>query len=72
MNKTKLIIFIVSAIIASFIANFTISSLKPEIDSELMKSVSEINKNCPFMVDKFTRLDNTVAGYKELIRFSIK
>ena len=32
------------------------------LDASLMHAASEINKSCPMMVDRETRLDNTVAG----------
>jgi hypothetical protein len=34
---------------------------KPIYDKALMEYANEINKNCPFMVDNATRLDNTIA-----------
>lgn len=33
----------------------------PGFDEKLMQTASEINKNCPFMVDSETRLDNAIA-----------
>ncbi|CCE25778.1 hypothetical protein [Methylotuvimicrobium alcaliphilum] len=39
------------------------------LDAELKKAVSAINKNGPMMADKFTRLDNALAGHKELTYF---
>jgi hypothetical protein len=38
----------------------------PELNAELIKMCSEINKNCPIVLDKFTRIDTTVAGDREL------
>jgi hypothetical protein len=34
---------------------------KPAFDKVMMEAASEINKTCPIMVDKVTRLDNSVA-----------
>lgn len=34
---------------------------KPDINKEMMQMASEINKNCPIMLDAQTRLDNTIA-----------
>jgi len=31
-------------------------------DKQLLQTAEEINKNCPIIVDKNTRLDNTLAG----------
>jgi hypothetical protein len=33
----------------------------PSIDKVMMHAASELNKTCPFMVDRDTRLDNAVA-----------
>jgi len=33
----------------------------PSLDKELMKAASELNKTCPVMVDRETRLDNAIA-----------
>ena len=33
----------------------------PTFDKQMMQVASEINKTCPIMVDKETRLDNTIA-----------
>jgi hypothetical protein len=34
----------------------------PSFETQLMKVAAELNKNCPFMVDSDTRLDNSVGG----------
>ncbi len=33
----------------------------PSFDKQMMQAASELNKTCPIMVDKETRLDNTVS-----------
>jgi hypothetical protein len=33
----------------------------PELDKVLIKEANELNKNCPFMVDQVTRLDNALV-----------
>ena len=33
----------------------------PNLDKELMKAASELNKTCPIMVDRETQLDNAIA-----------
>jgi hypothetical protein len=35
-----------------------------------MHFASEMNKNCPFMVDSETRLDNTIAGESKSILYN--
>jgi hypothetical protein len=35
--------------------------LTPSIGKQLVEAVNEMNKNCPIMVDKETRLDNTMT-----------
>ena len=40
------------------------------IDSELTKIASEINKNCPFNVDKDTRLDGVLALPNKTIQYN--
>ena len=42
----------------------------PSFDSQLMKLSSEINKNCPFMIDSETRLDNTFGGAGKSIAYN--
>lgn len=42
----------------------------PSIDSQLMSIANEMNKNCPFMVDAETRLDNTMAGEGETFYYN--
>lgn len=42
----------------------------PSIDSQLMHYANEINKNCPFMVDSETRLDNAVPGEDKTIYYN--
>ncbi|MFT4667421.1 MAG: hypothetical protein ACI8YQ_003553 [Polaribacter sp.] len=61
-NKNGLIGLAVG-MIAYFIVSGALSSFfeKPSFDKVLMASANEINKNCPLMVDRETRLDNSIA-----------
>jgi hypothetical protein len=34
----------------------------PSFESQLMKMATELNRNCPVMLDRETRLDNTMGG----------
>jgi hypothetical protein len=49
------------AFLLSYYAVQEIFFKPPSFDKLMMQVASEINKNCPFMVDQFTRLDNSVA-----------
>ena len=56
---------VIGAITGAFLLCLIFSCLscgKDSFDKELMKTAEEINKNCPIMLDKHTRLDNTLAG----------
>ncbi len=64
-HNTKQIIisaiaFVISFIIAKFAVEYFINR-NNTFDKQLMKAASDLNKSCPVMVDKDTRLDNTVA-----------
>jgi hypothetical protein len=63
-EKKKKILTTVVYFVFFFGAYFTVQQIffkPPSIDKLLMKTASEINKSCPFMVDQFTRLDNAMA-----------
>ena len=61
VDKKKLIGGIVGS--AMFAVFFFLAQqlFTPSFDKIMVKTASEINKTCPFMVDEYTRLDNTVA-----------
>ena len=42
----------------------------PTYDQVMMKAASEINKSCPMMVDKETRLDNAVALPENIFQYN--
>lgn len=63
-QKTKIdrnkIIGIVAGAVTFFIAFYlTQQLLSPSFDKQLLQISNELNKNCPMMVDQFTRLDNS-------------
>ncbi len=59
---------IFGAILYQLISHFVFAP--PTFDEQLMKISSEINKNCPFMVDQDTRLDNTMGGPGKFITYN--
>tara|TARA_R110002049_G_scaffold2511_8_gene18413 strand:+ start:139 stop:573 length:435 start_codon:yes stop_codon:yes gene_type:complete len=59
-SRTKKIIGLVAGFGAMIlIQQFFFKS--PSFDQAMMEAASELNKSCPIMVDKETRLDNAVA-----------
>ena len=44
--------------------------LKPSFDKEMMKAASELNKSCPIMVDRETRLDNAIALPNNIFQYN--
>jgi hypothetical protein len=43
---------------------------EPSFDKIMLKSVNEINKNCPIQVDKITRLDNVMTHPDNVFQFN--
>ncbi|HMC85529.1 MAG TPA: zinc-ribbon domain-containing protein [Chitinophagaceae bacterium] len=43
---------------------------KPSFDKNMMKAASELNKSCPIMVDRETRLDNAVALPNNILQYN--
>ncbi len=71
-KKSKFIPLIVG-IIAFGISFFGVKMLfnsSNSFDQAMMKAASEINKNCPIMVDKNTRLDNAVALPENVFQYN--
>jgi|SRR5690554_4396715 len=42
----------------------------PSYDKVMMQAASELNKNCPIMVDGMTRLDNAVALPNRILQYN--
>lgn len=58
------ILIVVITIVAGAIGNYVVRNYFLEdinFDQELMKTSEELNKNCPFIIDQDTRLDNTIV-----------
>jgi len=59
MNFKTLAGIVVGIVAMVLVQQFFFKS--PSFDKQMMQMASELNKNCPVMVDAETRLDNTVA-----------
>src|SRR5690554_6928537 len=55
----SIIVIVLAGTIGKQVASSLFKPSEETIDSQLMKFSNEVNKNCPFMVDSETRLDNT-------------
>jgi len=62
INKylSYVIAIIVGVVVYQLVSHFLFKP--PSFETQLMKVAAELNKNCPFMVDSDTRLDNAVGG----------
>ncbi|NOT73759.1 MAG: hypothetical protein HOP08_02440 [Cyclobacteriaceae bacterium] len=63
-GNSKKVIGIIVGIAAFALSYFAVQQIffkKAGLDKALMEAASEINKACPVMIDKDTRLDNAVA-----------
>ncbi len=47
-----------------------VGCFKDMFDADLMRAAIEINKNCPIMVDRETRLDNTIALPNKVFQYN--
>jgi hypothetical protein len=71
INLKTVIGIIVGIVVAALLQQIVIPKLfAPSIDSQLMDMTSEMNKNCPYMVDSDTRLDNVVPGAGKTIIYN--
>ena len=70
-SKTSLMFSIV--IFMCFTATQLFGADTSSIDEELLKEANNMNMKCPFMVDKYTRLDSTFAveGKKFVYSYTI-
>ena len=63
-QTNKIVIIIFAIIFGSMIGKLSVGSSSAKsssLDKLLMKAASEINENCPFMVDENIRVDNAIA-----------
>jgi len=75
MKKTRSAILIISSIVGAFvgpIGYFTAMQFwggAASFDKALVRTADAINKTCPIMVDKDTRLDSTMGGPGKKFRY---
>ena len=63
----------IAGAVAFFLAYFLVQQLffrAPSLDKTMMAMASEINKSCPVMVDKDTRLDNVMIVPPNTIQYN--
>ena len=74
VKKQNIVVKIISALIVLYLINIAIKFIfkQPEINlnDELMKVSSEINKHTPFTVDSMTRLDNVIPLSGNKLQFT--
>ena len=68
--KRKKTLIAAIAGIAAVIAANTVFKMSPNIDKVLSETASNINKNCPIMVDKATRFDNSIAMPDKVFQYN--
>lgn len=74
INTNKIIILLFAIFLGFMIGRLSVTKTKPKdisIDKTLMKMASEINKNCPFMVDENTRVDNVIYLLDNTIQYNL-
>lgn len=77
MKKATPVLGIIGAITGSVIGTILVGFIvqkfvfrPPSFDKVMMLAASEINKGCPMMVDKETRIDNAVALPGNLFQYN--
>jgi hypothetical protein len=72
-SKKKIIwqalIFVVTFVVAFFATQYLMSD-SSAVDKELKAVAEEMNKSCPMMIDKNTRLDNTIALKNNTLQYN--
>tara|TARA_R110000868_G_scaffold4211_2_gene26431 strand:- start:36336 stop:36899 length:564 start_codon:yes stop_codon:yes gene_type:complete len=70
--KKKILIAIVTiiAFCISYFGTQYLFSQKASFNEEMIDVASELNKNCPIMIDEETRLDNTVALTNTIFQYN--
>ncbi len=72
-EKGKKILTTIVYIVAFALSYVVVQQLffkPPSIDKLMMKVASEINENCPIMVDAETRLDNAISLPKNIFQYN--
>src|SRR5665647_1971265 len=59
MNSKTIVGIVVGIIVVVLIQQFFFKT--PSFEKKMMEAASEINKTCPTMIDKETRLENTAS-----------
>jgi hypothetical protein len=72
LNKSKLlgVIFSVVGGIIGYLAVQFLFFSKPSFDKVMMETANTINQSCPIMIDKATRLDNTLALPEKVFQYN--
>lgn len=70
IDKKKIIGIVVGVITFFFIFYFTQQLFSPSFDKQMVKMTSEWNKNCPMMVDQYTRWDNSLALPNKILQYN--
>lgn len=73
INTNKILIVLFVIFLGFMIGRMSVTKTQPKdinIDKELMKMASEINKNCPFIVDENTRADNVIYLLDNTIQYN--
>lgn len=69
----KKVFGMITGVAAFFISYYVVQQVffkPPTIDKQLTKATSEINKNCPIMVDSQTKLDNTISLADNILQYN--
>lgn len=63
---------IVGVIIGAVVIKVVMNYFNPPVtfDQQLMNAAEEINKTCPFMIDKDTRLDSAIGGPGKTFKYN--
>ena len=65
------VVFAVAYVMGYFAVEGIVGAIRnPSISKELVAMSNELNKNCPFMVDNLTRLDNAVILPNNVIQYN--
>jgi hypothetical protein len=71
-TKRKKVMSAIISVCAFFASYFLIQQLffKPNLDKQLAKVASEINKTCPMQVDEYTVLNNVVSLPNKTLQYN--
>lgn len=72
-NKSKSLLGVIVGMVFFGISYFAVQQIffqVPSFDKVMMNAASEINKTCPIMVDRETRLDNVIALPENTLQYN--